>query len=123
MRTDAQKRRADKYYRSEKGRISARKALKQYAERNPVKVRTWRNKSWAKWNALKRNATIGDLTEIAKVYERRSWWGQWFDVVVDHIIPLACGGTHEAKNLQIIYRFENSRKFQSLNYKPRIIFT
>jgi hypothetical protein len=119
MRSEAHKRASKKYYASPKGRAS----LQRFAECNPLKVRTFRNKSWAKWNALKRKVTVGDLTEIAKVYERRSWWGQWFDVVVDHIVPLFHGGTHEAKNLQIIYRFENSRKGRSLNYKPRVIFS
>lgn len=72
--------------------------------------------------ARKRQATIGDLTDISKIYERAQWWRQWFDVAVDHIMPLSKNGTHEASNLQIIYGFENSRKNAKLDYKPQIIF-
>lgn len=73
--------------------------------------------------ARKRVVTIGELTDIAKVYERCAELGQWFKgLVVDHIIPLARGGAHEAKNLQIIYDFENRRKGSRLDYKPRVIF-
>jgi 5-methylcytosine-specific restriction endonuclease McrA len=72
--------------------------------------------------ARKRNATIGDLTDIAKVYERARWWKQWFDVAVDHIIPLSRGGTHEAANLQIIYGFENNRKYNKPSYRPKVVF-
>jgi len=71
---------------------------------------------------MQRAATIGDLTEIAKVYERAKWWRQWFDVAVDHIIPLSKNGTHEASNLQIIYAFENAIKHTNSEYKPRVVF-
>jgi hypothetical protein len=72
--------------------------------------------------ARKKHLTVGDLTEIAKVYERARWWKQWFNIVVDHIIPLSRNGTHEAKNLQIIYGFENNRKYNNGNYKPKVVF-
>ncbi len=72
--------------------------------------------------ARKKLLTIGDVTDIAKVYERARWWKQWFDVAVDHIIPLSRNGTHEATNLQIIYGFENNRKYNNANYKPKVVF-
>jgi len=73
--------------------------------------------------AMQRVVTIGDSIGIAKVYDRARWWRQWFDVVVDHIIPLSKGGSHEASNLQIIYRFENARKGTRTDYNPMVIFT
>lgn len=77
---------------------------------------------WAKRRAIQRIATIGDLTAIAKIYEAAKWWRQWFDVQVDHIVPLARGGAHEASNLRIIYGYENRRKQATNTYKPRVIF-
>jgi 5-methylcytosine-specific restriction endonuclease McrA len=82
----------------------------------------YRSAKEGKRRAMKRNVTVGDLTAIAKIYERAKEWRQWFDVVVDHIIPLIKGGTHEASNLQIIYGFDNARKHDSLTYKPRVVF-
>jgi hypothetical protein len=73
-------------------------------------------------HARKKAVTIGDVTAIAKVYDRARWWKQWFDVDVDHITPLSKGGMHEATNLQIIYGFENNRKYNNPSYKPRVIF-
>jgi len=85
---------------------------------NPFRIRA-RNKAR---EALKKGATIGNLTDIAKVYERARWWKQWFDVVVDHICPLSKGGAHAATNLQIIYASENLRKHARLNYNPQVVF-
>lgn len=81
-----------------------------------------RNQTEALRRARRRSATIGDLTDIAKVYERAKWWAKWFTVEVDHVISLAKGGTHEAKNLQIIYDYENRRKGVNPGYKPRVVF-
>jgi hypothetical protein len=89
---------------------------------NPEKTKTEWSKRASIRRARKRAATIGDLTDIAKVYDRRNWWRQWFPVEVDHVISLARGGTHEAKNLQIIYDFENRRKHARSDYKPRVVF-
>ena len=70
----------------------------------------------------KRNVTVGDLTAIAGIYEKAAWWRRWFDVVVDHRIPIAKGGTHEVSNLQIIYRSENAEKLARLDYNPKVVF-
>jgi len=75
-----------------------------------------------KRKALKLKATIGDLSQIQKIYERAAQYRKWFDVVVDHIIPLSKGGAHSPENLQIIYAEENSVKGARLDYRPRVIF-
>jgi hypothetical protein len=69
-----------------------------------------------------RLVTVGDLTEISKVYARCAVLRKWFDVCVDHIVPIAKGGTHEPSNLQIIYSLENCEKRDRMDYKPRVIF-
>ncbi len=91
---------------------------KAYREKHRPKLQA----KWSKRRAMQRAATIGDLTEIAKIYEAAKWWRQWFDVQVDHIIPLARGGAHEASNLRVIYGYENRRKQATGTYKPRVIF-
>jgi len=68
-------------------------------------------------------ARIGCQKAVAVVYERASELRKFFDVVVDHIVPLINGGSHSVENLQIIYAWENRRKGRNSNYKPRIIFT
>jgi 5-methylcytosine-specific restriction endonuclease McrA len=101
----------------------AKLTREKYKAANPDRVKILARKGRGLRRARLRAATIGDLTDIHKIYERCHWWKQWFDVVVDHVISLARGGTHEAKNLQIIYRFENEKKGSRLDYKPRVIFT
>jgi hypothetical protein len=128
----------------QKNRDKIDEQMREWRSKNPAKIakqsRQWKlknqdkiraqNRLWRFNNPARRNnaqarrraAPVGDLIEIAKVYERARWWKQWFAVVVDHVIPLSKGGAHDAKNLQIIYGFENSRKHNNVNYKPRVIF-
>jgi 5-methylcytosine-specific restriction endonuclease McrA len=101
----------------DRGKIAEQ--FKRWRLNNPAK----RNKTEALRRARKRLVTVGDLTDIQKIYDRCNELRQWFKVVVDHIIPLALGGAHEASNLQIIYDFENARKGIKPNYKPQVIFT
>lgn len=68
-------------------------------------------------------ATCWESTGISVIYERAKELRRWFNVVVDHIIPLAKGGRHEVGNLQIIYRSENARKSSSLSFRPSVIFS
>lgn len=103
--------------------MKAKLAREKYKAANPDRVKILARKGRGIRRARLRAATIGDLTDIHKIYERCHWWKQWFDVVVDHVISLARGGTHEAKNLQIIYRFENEKKGARQDYKPRVVFT
>lgn len=72
--------------------------------------------------ARKKKAAISDLPQIKKIYARAAELRQWFDVVVDHIIPLAKSGAHSPENLQIIYRKENGEKGIRLDYRPSIVF-
>jgi 5-methylcytosine-specific restriction endonuclease McrA len=76
----------------------------------------------ARRRARKRAATIGETSAIMAIYARCQELRKWFDVVVDHKIPLAKGGAHSAENLQIIYSTENVRKGVSLTYKPKVVF-
>ncbi len=91
--------------------------------------RKWRNKNRGRYRSIgarrharKVSATVGDRKSTDKVYKRCAELRQWFDVVVDHIVPLAKGGKHASENLQIIYADENRRKHTSLTYKPRVVF-
>lgn len=97
-----------------------RRRSKRYRQKYPERKRA----ECAKRRALKHLVTIGDLTEIAKIYARSyELRRQGFNVNVDHIIPLSKGGAHSPDNLQIISAFENNRKFNSLTYVPKVVFT
>lgn len=115
-----------------------KEACKRWRLSNPGKAlvieRRWRNanreklkaywkKNTARRRAIKRNAQVNDLVAISKVYARCEELRKWFDVVVDHIVPLSRKGMHCADNLQIIYRSDNGKKHAKLNYKPKVIFT
>ena len=122
-----------KYYPKFRDKINARKRDRYDAEKALERRQAAKNadpEAYKLHNRTRRSirrarekaVTVGDLTDIAKVYERSKWWQQWFKVVVDHTIPITKGGTHEASNLQIIYDFENRRKYNRADYKPRVIF-
>lgn len=99
--TEAAKASRDKYSNSEKGKLVACVATSRY-------------------RARKFSADTGLCVE--RIYARAKELRQWFDVAVDHIIPLAKGGLHSPDNLQIIYRRENCRKGDKLNYSPAVVF-
>lgn len=98
--------------------IANRRRVKEWRSNNPAKARAL--------DAIKRarrsKATIGDQKAICKIYIRCRELCRWFDVVVDHIVPLSKGGAHAANNLQIIYRKENEKKHNSLFFKPSVVF-
>jgi 5-methylcytosine-specific restriction endonuclease McrA len=75
----------------------------------------------ARRRAQKRSATFSSFG-IAQIYARCAELRQWFDVVVDHVIPLAKGGAHAAGNLQIIYAVENAAKGARLDFVPTVVF-
>ncbi len=111
----------DRRWRS-KNRLESNALRYAWRAKNPDKYRQIRSRVKAERKAKFLKATIGDLEAIKKIYARCQELRRWFDVVVDHIIPLACGGNHTPDNLQIIYSFDNCRKQSRLNYKPRVIF-
>ena len=102
---------------------AAYKSWRNWKDNNLDRIREYYRKNSARRRAIKQGALISDLDSIRQIYTRCRELRQWFDVVVDHIIPLARGGTHCPCNLQIIYRTENERKHAKLNYKPKIVFT
>jgi len=104
------------YYKKNLNKL--RKINRSWKIANPDKVR----QSVVKRRALKFGATIGDPQAIAKIYTRARELRQWFNVVVDHIVPLSKGGAHSVENLQIIYATENLQKNARLNYVPKVIF-
>lgn len=75
-----------------------------------------------KRRALEYNSKFGNQKAIYQIYNRAKKLRQWFDVVVDHKIPLSKGGAHSENNLQIIYRNENLHKGSRLDYVPKVIF-
>lgn len=72
--------------------------------------------------AKQRQVMIGDPAKIAKVFARARELRKWFNVEVDHIIPLSKNGGHCESNLQIIYASENKRKNDKLGFAPSIVF-
>lgn len=111
---------------SDRHRIAKNKWNRKHPEKARERVKKWKksNPDKVAYNHNKRRAQCsGSCPLTRKVYGRCLELKQWFDVVVDHIIPLSKGGRHSFQNLQIIYAHENSVKNDSLNYVPRIIFT
>lgn len=92
---------------------------RRWARKNKHKALEYCNRRRA---CIKHSMSHQDREMVRKVYKRASVLRQWFDVVVDHIVPLAKGGEHLARNMQIIYRHENESKNARLGYKPTVIF-
>lgn len=91
-----------------------------YKKRHPDRNRASSMARHAKKMGAVPNGT--DMREINKIYTRAHELKQWFNVEVDHIIPLSKGGLHCPDNLQIIYRSENCRKNNRVDYSPSVIF-
>jgi 5-methylcytosine-specific restriction endonuclease McrA len=105
-------------YNSKRDPELTRRAACRWAKNNPEKACAL----VARRRAHKKAAAQGDSFEIAKVYARCRKLRRWFNVVVDHIIPLSKGGAHSPCNMQIIYASENSKKRDRLDYAPSVVF-
>jgi 5-methylcytosine-specific restriction endonuclease McrA len=98
---------------------ACKKREKRWRKQNPGAVAEWDMTRIAR---LKYGAIATNRIAIRKIYARAAQLRQWFDVVVDHKIPLSKGGEHEPSNLQIIYAFENLRKHARSDYVPSVSF-
>ncbi len=92
---------------------------RRWAAKNAHKLLAYCNKRRA---IIERPLTPRQKLAIDRVYARAAVLRRWFNVVVDHVVPLARGGEHLASNLQIIYAKENERKNARTDYKPSVIF-
>jgi len=92
-----------------------------YRINNPEKVSAWKakdrtvNKSRVLAdNAKRRYKLSGKITpEVKQIYALRDFYAAMSlgeDFHVDHIVPLAKGGSHSAFNLQILPAIDNLRK-------------
>jgi 5-methylcytosine-specific restriction endonuclease McrA len=130
----------------ERQKLADQKYYKAHRAVRAAYTRSWRLRNRERWNhfsqnyyrknkvhvntkvrlrQLKKLAAIPpgtDLHAISKIYARAAELRQWFDVVVDHKLPISKGGQHTPENLQIIYAFENGRKHDRLDYQPAVIF-
>jgi 5-methylcytosine-specific restriction endonuclease McrA len=108
---------AARYDHSEK-----RKIVEKRRNQKP-KRKIWRRIFDAVRNAKRRIGFIRNAPAIWEIYAQAEQWRQWgFDVVVDHVKPLAKGGLHNAGNLQILYRTENREKSVTFPWKARVVF-
>lgn len=95
----------------------SRERNKKYRKENPEKVR--------EWTAKRKNAKIGRLPKgtikSKKEIQNNKCVYCKTDISitfhVDHIIPLAKGGTHEPNNIQILCPTCNLRKSDKLDFK------
>jgi hypothetical protein len=103
---------------------------KAWRQRNPEKIHAYNNanreKKYAygsKYRARKLGSAIGCQKTVARIYAAcAKLRKRGLDVSVDHIIPLAKGGSHSADNLQIIYSAQNSGKGAHLDYHASVVF-
>ena len=107
-----------RYYRNKRSYHLGRAVA--WKNRNPEKAKAYKSISGARRRSRCSNPSTDK--RITALYKRCQELKRWFDVQVDHILPLSRGGRHEIGNLQIIYAFENNRKHTNPNYKPRIVF-
>lgn len=90
-----------------------------YRTENPERVTEWRRRR----RARKHNAFIAPVSFSDILNRDRGICGicdkpiMEPTIELDHIIPLAAGGTHEPKNIQLAHRTCNRRKSKTLDFK------
>lgn len=104
-----------------KRRIQSGKAsesVKKYRDKNPNKVREWKqNRAGKKYGRLPKG-TIKAKQESQGYKCAYCKTDTSVKFHVDHIIPLAKGGKHEPDNVQITCPSCNVRKWTKLDFKP-----
>lgn len=87
-----------------------------------------------RYRARKKQAYVADVSP-ARIYERDGWRCQLcrkkvrrdkavphpLAPVLDHIVPLACGGTHEPANVQCAHFICNSKKSDGASYSEQLM--
>ena len=106
-----------RYYRRYRAKHIER--IRSWSKANPEKAKVYKAISGSRRRSQSKEIYDKRITSL---YKRCQALRKWFDVQVDHIVPLSKGGRHQISNLQIIYAYENARKHTNINYKPRIIF-
>lgn len=99
--------RVQQWYEEHREEAIAR--IGQWNKDNPGKRREYRNR----YRALKANATMGEIDELAiyKLYNSTCiYCGGKDDVEIDHVVPLARGGAHCQDNLVVACRPCNCSK-------------
>jgi 5-methylcytosine-specific restriction endonuclease McrA len=92
----------------EANREKQRQMNRDWKKRNPEKARA----NWARRRA-RRIAQLGPSPQdhIKAIFIAMQWLrAQGVDVHVDHIVPLAAGGAHDASNLAIVPASYNTQK-------------
>lgn len=99
-----------KYRQNNKEKIATRN--KKWQQANPGKIAGYSSSRRAReYNAIPPNQTKSEASEIADFYADKPKGYH-----VDHIVPLAKGGTHSLINLQYLTAEENHRKHAKYTY-------
>jgi 5-methylcytosine-specific restriction endonuclease McrA len=104
-------------------REKQRARVQKWRAENPEKARAYCLASQNARRARKVAATIGCKKMVKKIHHACAILRKrGLDLSVDHVIPLAKGGTHSPDNLQIIYREQNLIKNHRLDYHATVVF-
>ena len=54
--------------------------------------------------------------KMESLFKEKMTWDNYGEWEIDHIIPLAKGGEHNIKNLQPLWKTENRKKSDKINF-------